>query len=359
MRSTTTAYVSGKPVNKAYPVAYPIEEYPELSALDAHGARKPLPMIVDDRTLANHLEASLSAIWSMIIAKKKQYTKFFLRRNGKSRMIHRPSKTLSYIQYMLLHKVYDLLPYSNHVIAYVPGKSCRDGAAQHTRKKIVLSMDISNFFTSVKRAQVRNALSNYYPRHVAHLMAELSTCENFVPQGAATSGAVANLVAQHTFDQDIQGRLPAWTYTRYSDDMTFSTVHEVSAENITRTTKTVERCLKKYGFQVNSKKTRWVRAPKRQVVLGLQVNDGVCLPRRKYHEIRAQFNKAADQGIVTMAKEQGKEPWQVEGYLRGLLSYVNSVDQKRFQLLFPVWSRVAGKGAAKPNSEPAQEPAPF
>jgi len=297
-----------------------------------------LPLIIDDRTLANHLEANLSALWGVIVTKEKQYTRFFLRRGKKSRMIHKPARTLSYIQHMLLHKVFDRLPFGQHVIAYVPGRCCRDGAVPHTGKKVVLSMDISNFFTSVKRAQVRNALSRYFPRHVAHLMAELSTCDNFVPQGAATSGAVANLVAQHTFDEKIIESLPAWTYTRYSDDLTLSS----NSENldIPAAIQTVTQHLRAFGFKVNPAKTRWVWAPKRQVVLGLQVNNGVCLPRRKYHEIRALFNKAAEIGTLALAKEQDRETWQLEIYLRGLLSYVNSVDKKRHSSLLLVANQI-------------------
>lgn len=312
-----------------YPVAFVPGQLPTVG-----------PRIIDDRSLANHIEANLSAIWGAVVTKEHQYTPFFIRRNGKARLIHKPSRTLGYLQYMLLHKVLDKLPVHEHVIAYVPGRSCAYGAAKHTNQKVVLSMDISNFFNSVKRAQVRRALMNYFPKNVAHLIAELTTCDNFVPQGAATSGAVANLVGQHTFDTDILDGLPGWTYTRYSDDITLSRHDCESEDQVHKAADCVERALEKYSFKVNPKKTRWTFAPARQVVLGLQVNTGVCLPRKKYHEIRATLNKAAELGVAVLAKQQKKEEWQVENYLRGLMSYVNSVDAERHKLLVPVYANI-------------------
>lgn len=299
-----------------------------------------LPIIIDDRALANRLETNFSALWGAVITKERQYTPFYIRRNGKARLIHKPKPSLHYIQHMLLEKIFNYVPMQKHVVAYVLGRNSVYGAAQHVGKEVVLSLDIAGFFHAVKRAQIRKSLCAYYPRPVAHLIAELVTCENFVPQGASTSGAVANLVAQDTFDKDILEQLPEWTYTRYSDDLTFSCVNRVSETELLSAIERVVSILEQHGFALNRDKTRWAYAPQKQIVLGLQVNTRVCLASERYRKIRGKMRVCARDGLEAEARRLEITPEELYSYLRGIMSYVHSVDVPRWEKLVPLFEKI-------------------
>jgi retron-type reverse transcriptase len=268
--------------------------------------------------------------------KNKLYHKFFLRRKGKERLIHAPAKTLKWVQHKLLHEVLYKIPFQDHVAAYLPGRSCAMAAAKHVGKAVILSMDIKDFFTSIKRAQVRKQLRKYYTQSVAHTLSELMTYDNFVPQGAPTSGAIANLVAQETFDADILAEFGSagWTYTRYSDDLVLSSNEVVTEEQLRAMAARVDEILHKYSFELKPSKTRWARDTDSQVVLGLVVNERVGIPRRKYHKLKAAIHGCSAHGFEEHANKLEKTSKdQLVNWLRGMLSYVHDVDAQRWAVL--------------------------
>ena len=66
-------------------------------------------------------------------------------------------------------------------------------------------------------------LEEYFPRGVRILLTYLCTYNEFLPQGAPTSSYISNLVMRD-FDEEIGSFCEKnnISYTRYSDDMTFS-----------------------------------------------------------------------------------------------------------------------------------------
>ncbi len=296
-----------------------------------------LPLIIDKTSLALHLQVKESDLWHVLMNKNKYYRVFYLRRNGKERLIHAPAKTLCWMQHEILHRILYKLPVQEHIAAYVPGRSCRDAAEKHVGKATVLNLDIKDFFHSVKRAMVRKQLRACFSTSAAHMLAELVTYDNFVPQGAPTSGAIANLVAQNTFDADILKRFSAsegWTYTRYSDDLTLSSVSRLEPEQLVQAIETVGEILDGHGFTLNPTKTRWAYRENSQRVLGLVVNSHVAIPRKQYHRLKALVHKCASMGFDECAKKMGRPSGPaLAGYLRGALSYVHGVDKPRWEIL--------------------------
>lgn len=296
-----------------------------------------LPLLADATSLALHLDTKMSDLVHVTHRKNKYYRSFYIRRNGKERLIHAPMKTLRWVQRGILQKILYKIPAPEHVVAYVPQRSCSYAAEKHVGKETVLSLDIKDFFHSVKRAMVRKQLRNYFSASVAHMLADLVTFENFVPQGAPTSGAVANLVAQNTFDLDILARFPAsagWTYTRYSDDLTLSSTQRLEPEQLVRAVEEIGSILTCHGFELNPTKTRWAYKENTQLVLGLVVNERVGIPRKQYHRIKALVHKCATLGFDECAKKTKRPSGLVlAGYLRGVLSYVHGVDKPRWEIL--------------------------
>ncbi|MDB4680768.1 reverse transcriptase family protein [Akkermansiaceae bacterium] len=104
-----------------------------------------------------------------------------------------------------------------------------------------------------------------------------------LPQGAPTSPQLANLAARR-LDARIQGlanRL-GFKYTRYADDLTFSSSDPRAKTNVLG--RFLEQIIRDCGFEVNSSKTSFMRAPATRQTTGLIVNEEK--PRVRRHLIR-------------------------------------------------------------------------
>ena len=149
-------------------------------------------------------------------------------------------------------------------------------AALHTGRRVVLALDLEDFFASVAAARVYGIFRTAgYPEAVAHTLTGL--CTNVVPveesvpgefrlsrrlatphlpQGAPTSPALANLVAFH-LDARLTGLAAAIgaRYSRYADDLTFSADHYLRPPH-----DAIATIARAEGFRVNAAKTRLMAA---------------------------------------------------------------------------------------------------
>jgi hypothetical protein len=74
-------------------------------------------------------------------------------------------------------------------------------------------------------------------------------------------------------------------YSRYADDMTFSSMHNVYQEN-SEFRQEIKRIIEDQGFKMNEKKTRLLRDGQRQEVTGLTVNSVVNVSRQYISDLR-------------------------------------------------------------------------
>jgi len=275
------------------------------------------------------------------------YTTFKIKKStlGKFRTIEAPNDRLRNIQRNILHRVLDRIPLGDHVGAYRKQHNCRELAARHTGRAVVIKMDLKDFFPSIRRYDVYKCLRFYGLTHeVSHSISCFVTYKNHVPQGAPTSGAIANLVASWRFDQAIIDYLkkldPAWRYDRYADDLIISHPVWQSKETITQLIRDIEAIIRKGGFYVNKKKVKVVGKNRSQVVLGLCVNEKVNLRRRDYMRIRAIIHNVAKNGLSEEAKKAKVEAAKFYQVLSGWMSYIKSVSIEKYQKLLPDWEAV-------------------
>ena len=157
---------------------------------------------------------------------ERNYKKYEIpKRDGSKRVIYEPSYFLKCVQRNILNNVLEGFKISKYATAYVKGKSIKDNALPHLGKKILLKLDIKDFFNDISFMDVYNRcfLEEYFPRGVRILLTYLCTYNEFLPQGAPTSSYISNLVMRD-FDEEIGSFCEKnnISYTRYSDDMTFS-----------------------------------------------------------------------------------------------------------------------------------------
>jgi retron-type reverse transcriptase len=104
---------------------------------------------------------------------------------------------------------------------------------------------------------------------------------NVLPQGAPTSPVFSNIVCQK-LDHRLTGVAKRFNlkYTRYADDITFSSMHNVYQEK-GDFLKELTRIIKDQNFDIKESKTRLQKTGYRQEVTGLVVNEEVNV-RKKY-----------------------------------------------------------------------------
>ena len=274
--------------------------------------------------------------------KTEHYSRFEIpKRNGGTRIISSPKPALKQAQNVILRQILDRLEYHSAATAFRPGLSIVDNAQRHIGANVVVKMDLKDFFPSIRFDVVRDLYMHLgYNGGVATVLALLCTESpraqmtldgqtHFValgprslPQGASTSPSLANQAAMFL---DIRlsalAEKTSWVYSRYADDLVFSSSAEDAAPH--RLLRMVSSIIKELGFEVNSSKTRVMRAPNRQTVTGLLVNDSVKLTKKDSKRIRAFMHQCRTKGLAKMSAELGKDAFNVA---RGYYSYIHMVN---------------------------------
>ena len=270
------------------------------------------------------------------------YTRFEIpKRSGGARLISSPKPALRAAQSWILESILARQPVSPSATAFRPGMSIVDNASRHAGKRIVIRVDLKDFFPSITFPRVRGLFESLgYNPGVSSVLALVCTdsprarvrngdTEWFVavgprglPQGACTSPAISNLVVRH-LDQRLEGLCTAarWTYSRYADDLVFSADGEDASPH--RLIRLVSRIVEDEGFVINAAKTRIMRSPNRQAVTGLVVNDGrVRLSKRDLRRLRAFLHQCRTRGVDAVSEEIGKDAAAVA---KGHLAYVHMI----------------------------------
>jgi hypothetical protein len=304
--------------------------------------------------------------------RKDYYEIFYIskKRKGKKRQINAPNDELKKIQERILYEfLYKHFVPSVYATGFIKKRSIVDNAAAHVGSKIIVKIDLKDFFPSIKsdkiiepifykkrievaervrrkklaEKQEKNEwtikeedykLSDYMKKkHMeqAKLLTKIvtypyDTKEGVVdglPQGAPTSPAISNIVC-FEMDNVLAGfaKRNDAVYTRYADDLAFSSG---TNKKLNRTVPIIEELVTKYGFTVNKNKIRVNRQSpyRRMSVTGLVVNDKVSYGRGRYRIIRAALHNRK------MMIKDGQIPPFNELHWRGKASFIQMFDKKK------------------------------
>jgi len=243
--------------------------------------------------MAQRLGVSACAIRMVSNPKTRNYRVYVQRQGRKKRLIEAPKTILKRIQRSLLDSVFSHVHSSTWSHGFCPGRSIFSHAVLHTRKNVVVTMDIKDFFPSVNLQKIHPILRRFFPdESELELAMQLVTRNGRLPQGAPTSPHLANLVfssIDETIASSIGGR---WAYSRYADDLAFS-----GDDSTGMLIDTVSEIALRNGFCIATKKTRVMRQHHRQKITGLVVNRGLNLPRQKRKNWRATLHRISTQGV--------------------------------------------------------------
>lgn len=247
------------------------------------------------------------------------------KKSGGRRKLLVPDALLRTIQRNLLHHVLEEFQISEFACAYKKGTSIVDNARPHVGAKLVLKLDIQDFFDQITWILVyQNAFpGTHFPPAIRKMLTEFCCVRDRLPQGAPTSPTVSNLV-MCPFDVHMGEwcREREIRYTRYCDDLTFSGVF--APEEVIRK---VRGFLQVYGFELNRKKTRVLGRGNAQSVTGIVVNEKAQVSRAYRRKLRQEVYLFDRYGIKTEEgpKNDEKERMRLLGKMRYVLS-VNPED---------------------------------
>lgn len=287
--------------------------------------------------LADYLSVPRSKLTHILYVKKADsyYTTFEIpKHNGETRTICAPSGDLKILQEKLSNalwlyqkKLWEekcIQPNISH--AFEKDKSIITNAKIHRNKRFVLNLDLENFFDSFHFGRVQGYFeknSNFkLPHDVAVVLAQLTCYQGRLPQGAPSSPIITNLICQLLDIYLLRvAKKYKLDYTRYADDLTFSTNdrHFVENQNSFLTEAVTE--IRRAGFTINEKKTRLQFKDSRQEVTGLVVNKKLNVNRAYMRQTRAMAHQLYSTGEYLIDGTPGTIK-----QLEGRFSFINQLD---------------------------------
>jgi RNA-directed DNA polymerase len=286
--------------------------------------------------------------------------------SGGLRLIESPKQHLKIIQRQILAEILNNIPVHPAAHGFVKGRSIKTFAASHAGRRVVLRMDLQDFFPSLTASRIQAIFRTAgYPEFVADLLGGICTnaaprsiwsesslglgtkldrseiteairlySRPHLPQGAPTSPALANICTYHV-DCRLNGFAQSCgaTYTRYADDLAFSG-GEVFEKYLPRFAIQAAAILAEEGFRVHHRKTRIMRQGVRQYLAGLVVNKRVNLVRDDYDRLKAILHNCIRYGPKSQNRESRP---QFQLHLEGRVSFVEMIHPakgKRLRKLF-------------------------
>ncbi len=276
------------------------------------------------------------------------------KRSGTIRLIEAPKPRLKDLQRQILALILNQIPPHSAAHGFRKGRSIRTFVAPHVGQRVVLRMDLHDFFPSVSGARIQSFFRTAgYPESVADRLGGICTnaaprdvwqlppfdvdplqlrearvlySRPHLPQGAPTSPALANLCFYRA-----DCRLAALAqslgaeYTRYADDLAFSGGEEFErcAERVSTH---VAAILHEEGFTVHHRKTRIMRQGVRQHLAGLVTNQRANVLRADWDCLKATLTNCVRFGPES--QNRNAHP-RFRLHLEGRVGFVESVNPAR------------------------------
>jgi len=298
----------------------------------------------------------------------ERYERFYIKKkNGNYREILAPCEKLKTIQKIILSLFYERqkiadkgVLQSTFSFGFEKNRTHIDNAKQHLNQKVIINLDIQDFFPSITYDKVFNAVYNIiyaskiteketrlYPKYILEnksvisgnfnenrkiisFISNICTFNNQLPVGAPTSPFISNVVL-FPIDEEInyflkmgfkeiipsKNKLAAlrlrkftkdtflinyWNielkYTRYIDDITISSKVFLDKNKLKYIKNGIKYILDRRGFSIQTKKTRTMSSGRRNKnVTGVIVSDRINAPRKFRTTVRAMLHNWEKFGI--------------------------------------------------------------
>lgn len=277
------------------------------------------------------------------------------KKTGGTRPISVPEPLLKEVQRWILDNVLNSLKIHPASYAYQEKLSILDCADQHRGSRWMIKLDLHNFFGNITESQIFRVFNSLgYSRLVAYELARLTTTpsvvsnktirfkykviknyskgpEGVLPQGAPTSGKLANAAARSldkmlfAYATDHQ-----FVYTRYSDDLIFSSSNDYDRNTAQQHLREITGLIAKFGFELHRNKTKIVPPGSRKIVLGLLVDNDVRLPPEFKRRIEVHLRGCQKFGLLEHSNHRNfVSVFSFVNHLQGMISFAANVENEK------------------------------
>ncbi len=286
------------------------------------------------------------------------------KQSGNIRLIESPKLHLKQLQRKILAQILDRIPSHPAVHGFIKGRSIRSFVTPHTGQRVILKMDLKDFFPSIRAARIQTIFRTAgYPESVADRLGGICTnvaprglwsrgininptllkatrimySRPHLPQGAPTSPALANLCA-YRMDCRLDGlaRSIGARYTRYADDLAFSG-DDLLESRVIRFSTHVAAIVHEERFHVNHLKTRIMRQGVRQYLAGLVTNQHPNVTRKDVDLLKAILTNCIRFGPES--QNRNSHP-HFRLHLEGRISFVQSINPSKGTRLRALFNQI-------------------
>lgn len=328
----------------------PVSTYQKEFILSTFEKLQSAKNLTDFAKLLGFTPKGASYVLYKLPASQKYRTFEIPKKSGGTRTINAPEKSLSLLQKRLGELLYECVTehqkghprfwHASH--GFQKDRTIVSNAEVHRRRRFVFNVDIENFFGTLNFGRVRGFFIHdkafALDPAVATIIAQIACHNNVLPQGSPCSPVISNLIG-NILDLRLLAlsRDTRCTYTRYADDLTFSTNEKLFPTEIAINVhgsewivgKRLEKQIERAEFTLNQGKTRMSLRQSRQTVTGLVVNAKANINADYYRTARSMCNSLFRTGTYYRKSDDAREPIDSLEPLEGVLSHIYFVKERR------------------------------
>lgn len=374
-------YIEPQPSRNKSPRGWRNPKLKRTPPLSVDEAIEAIEQITTNKELAHYLGVPIGQLQYLLYSETNKYKSFNIqKRSGRPRLIESPCSGIKILQYKVKPILDKLYKVKKPVHGFVQNdRNIITNATQHKRKPFILNIDLKDFFHSVNFGRIRGIFKNPpfgFNDSCATILAQLCTYNGRLPQGAPTSPVLSNLAAT-TLDKYLVtlAHKNHFTYTRYADDITFSSKRIFDRSIVDYTTNEegkkvifigdkLKSLIEKSGFTINEDKTRLQQKYVRQEVTGLVVNEKVNVNRKFIRKTRSMIyqysidKEKADEKYLETDKYLSKEKIKkitldgshIRNAIYGRLDFIKQIRNNEFSSYLALCKQMLAIDTSPPKS---------
>ena len=280
------------------------------------------------RILSENTGLNKEYILKVVKSAKYRYKNYYIKKKKKQgkRLISHPAKELKFLQKCLINNIFYHFPIHKSVYSYRKGIGIKDLADIHKKNNFLLRTDFKNFFESIKSKDVsrlikknKDKIDHNLSEKDIEIICKLVCKDEKLTIGAPSSPIISNSIL-YDFDKFWYSKCRELNiaYSRYSDDLYFSTNYSKKLTPIYKELKVYLTRMDSPCLELNRNKTVFTSKKHKRIVTGLMLTseEEVSVGRKKKRFIRSLMFKYKNGDISNKQLL----------YLKGYLAYIKAVE---------------------------------
>ncbi|HMO41097.1 MAG TPA: reverse transcriptase family protein [Saprospiraceae bacterium] len=278
---------------------------------------------------------SVEAYHLQMLALKPHYHIFTVpKKSGAKRWIEDPDDRLQDVQSQIAFRLALVYHLCRSAAAYgfmlgvksdTQPRNIVTNARRHLGQPWLFNADLQDFFHQVKTERVFRIFSAPpfgFEQDLADLLARLVTHQGRLPMGAPTSPVLSNFATLTMDERLLQvSEWANWTYTRYADDLCFSSQQAFSDKDLAKIREIVEG----EGYTFNEQKLQLLGPTEQKVVTGIQLGTtDIQVPDGFVEDLRLDLDRLRH--VIEVANAMGQQEKWIDRFRQQVEGRVNFVE---------------------------------